>query len=51
VTKDASAEPALATVEALEGEAVVSEIRRMLGASSGDEAATRHARELVASGR
>lgn len=51
VVKDGSTEPALATVEALEGEGVVAEIRRMLGASSGDEAATRHARELVASGR
>ncbi len=51
VSKDAAVEPALATVEALSGEGVVAEIRRMLGASSNDEAATRHARELVASGR
>ncbi len=51
VSKDSSAEPALASVEQLEGEAVVDEIRRMMGGSSGDEAATRHARELVASGR
>lgn len=51
VSKNDAAEPALATVEVLEGEGVIAEIRRMMGASSGDEAATRHARELVASGR
>jgi DNA repair protein RecN (Recombination protein N) len=51
VVKDASTEPATATVELLAGEDVVAEIRRMLGAASGDEAATRHARELVESGR
>jgi DNA repair protein RecN (Recombination protein N) len=51
VSKDSSAEPALATVTRLEGEAVVDEIRRMMGGASGDEAATRHARELVASAR
>lgn len=51
ISKDSSAEPALATVARLEGEAVVDEIRRMMGGASGDEAATRHARELVASGR
>ena len=38
----------LATVERLEGEGVVEEIRRMLGGESSDEAATRHARELLA---
>jgi DNA repair protein RecN (Recombination protein N) len=36
-----------ATVTALDDEEVVAEIRRMLGAGEGDEAATRHARELV----
>jgi DNA repair protein RecN (Recombination protein N) len=41
-------EPATASVERLEGEAVVEEIRRMLGGESGDEAAERHARELLA---
>jgi DNA repair protein RecN (Recombination protein N) len=50
VVKDSSGTPALATVRTLEGEAVVEEVRRMLGAGTGDEAATRHARELVASG-
>jgi DNA repair protein RecN (Recombination protein N) len=41
-------EPATALVERLDGEAVVEEIRRMLGGESGDEAADRHARELLA---
>lgn len=40
-----------ATVTALDEEAVVNEIRRMMGASEGDEAATRHARELVSANR
>jgi DNA repair protein RecN (Recombination protein N) len=51
ITKDAHAKPASARVEALDGDRVVGEIRRMLGAGAGDEAATRHARELVESGR
>jgi DNA repair protein RecN (Recombination protein N) len=38
---------AQATVERLEGEGVVEEIRRMLGGERSDEAATRHARELL----
>jgi DNA repair protein RecN (Recombination protein N) len=38
----------LATVDRLEGEGVVEEIRRMLGGERSDEAATRHARELLA---
>jgi DNA repair protein RecN (Recombination protein N) len=38
----------LATVERLDGEGVVEEIRRMLGGESSDEAATQHARELLA---
>jgi DNA repair protein RecN (Recombination protein N) len=46
--KDLAGEQALASVERLEGEGVVAEIRRMLGADSSDEAATRHARELLA---
>jgi DNA repair protein RecN (Recombination protein N) len=46
--KDLDGETASATVERLEGEAVVEEIRRMLGGESSDEAATRHARELLA---
>ncbi|HEX4669600.1 MAG TPA: DNA repair protein RecN [Solirubrobacterales bacterium] len=39
---------AFATVAKLDGEGVVGEIRRMLGGESSDEAATRHARELLA---
>jgi DNA repair protein RecN (Recombination protein N) len=46
--KDVAGEQALASVERLEGEQVVAEIRRMLGAESSDEAATQHARELLA---
>jgi DNA repair protein RecN (Recombination protein N) len=46
--KDVDGEQAVATVERLDGEAVVEEIRRMLGGEGGDEAATRHARELLA---
>jgi len=45
--KDVAGKQALATVERLDGEAVVEEIRRMLGGESSDEAATRHARELL----
>jgi DNA repair protein RecN (Recombination protein N) len=46
--KDLSAERASASVRRLDGEGVVEEIRRMLGGGSSDEAATRHARELLA---
>ncbi len=46
--KDVAGERATATVERLDGEDVVEEIRRMLGGSSADEAADRHARELLA---
>jgi DNA repair protein RecN (Recombination protein N) len=46
--KDLDGEQAVARVERLEGEGVVAEIRRMLGGGSSDEAATRHARELLA---
>jgi DNA repair protein RecN (Recombination protein N) len=46
--KDLDSEPAIATVQRLEGEGVVEEIRRMLGGESSDEAATRHAQELLA---
>jgi DNA repair protein RecN (Recombination protein N) len=37
-----------ASVERVEGEDLVAEICRMLGADRGDEAASRHARELLA---
>jgi DNA repair protein RecN (Recombination protein N) len=46
--KDIEGERATATVQRLDGEGVVEEIRRMLGGSGSDEAATRHARELLA---
>ncbi len=46
--KDVSGERATATVRRLDGEGVVGEIRRMLGGERSDDAATRHARELLA---
>jgi DNA repair protein RecN (Recombination protein N) len=46
--KDVSGERASATVRRLDGEGVVEEILRMLGGERSDEAATRHARELLA---
>ncbi|HEY2334439.1 MAG TPA: DNA repair protein RecN [Solirubrobacterales bacterium] len=46
--KDVSGERASASVRRLDGEGVVEEIRRMLGGERSDEAATRHARELLA---
>jgi DNA repair protein RecN (Recombination protein N) len=45
--KDVGREEAVATVERLEGEGVVTEIRRMLGGESSDQAATEHAKELL----
>ncbi len=45
--KDVAGKKALASVERLEGEEVVAEIRRMLGAESSDQTATEHARELL----
>ena len=46
--KDVSGDRASASVRRLDGEGVVEEIRRMLGGERSDEAATRHARELLA---
>jgi DNA repair protein RecN (Recombination protein N) len=46
--KDVSGERATASVRRLDGEGVVEEIRRMLGGERSDDAATRHARELLA---
>jgi len=46
--KDVSGERAAASVRRLDGEGVVEEIRRMLGGERSDDAATRHARELLA---
>jgi DNA repair protein RecN (Recombination protein N) len=47
IQKDLSGERAAATVERLDGEGIVEEIRRMLGGESSDEGADRHARELL----
>jgi DNA repair protein RecN (Recombination protein N) len=46
--KAVSGEETKAIVERLDGEGVVEEIRRMLGGERSDEAATQHARELLA---
>lgn len=51
VEKRAGEGTVTATVRTLDEESVVSEIRRMMGADEGDEAATRHARELVSANR
>jgi DNA repair protein RecN (Recombination protein N) len=45
--KELAGGEAVATVERLDGEGVVEEIRRMLGGEESDEAATNHARELL----
>ncbi len=45
--KDVEGGQAVASVERLQGEGVVAEIRRMLGGAGSDEAADRHARELL----
>jgi DNA repair protein RecN (Recombination protein N) len=45
--KDVTDGRSLASVDRLDGEGVVEEIRRMLGGESSDEAATQHARELL----
>jgi DNA repair protein RecN (Recombination protein N) len=47
IAKDATVAPATTTVTALEGDAVVGELVRMLGASEQDAAAAEHARELL----
>jgi DNA repair protein RecN (Recombination protein N) len=47
IAKDASTVPARTTVTALDGDLVVGEIVRMLGAGDGDQAASEHARELL----
>jgi DNA repair protein RecN (Recombination protein N) len=46
--KDISGDRATASVRHLDGEGIVEEIRRMLGGERSDDAATRHARELLA---
>jgi DNA repair protein RecN (Recombination protein N) len=48
VAKETVASQARATVESVSDDGVVDELCRMLGAEAGDEAASRHARELLA---
>jgi DNA repair protein RecN (Recombination protein N) len=48
IEKTLGEEPALTTVAALDGDGVVAELCRMLGAEASDEAARRHAEELLA---
>ncbi len=47
IAKDTSADPARTTVTELASDAVVGELVRMLGADGGDQAARRHAEELL----
>jgi DNA repair protein RecN (Recombination protein N) len=47
IVKDAAAAPARTTVTALEGDGIVEELVRMMGAAETDLAAGAHARELV----
>lgn len=47
IAKDPAAVPARTTVTALQGETVVGELVRMLGAGAGDSAAAQHARQLL----
>jgi DNA repair protein RecN (Recombination protein N) len=48
IEKSAETDTTLTTVEALEGDGVVAELCRMLGAEASDTAARRHAKELLA---
>src|SRR5437764_617009 len=48
IEKETSAASSQASVEALEGQAVVAELCRMLGADTSDAGARRHARQLLA---
>jgi DNA repair protein RecN (Recombination protein N) len=47
IEKNLDAGQATAQVERVAGEGLVSEIVRMLGGEDGDEAAARHARQLL----
>src|SRR5690606_1312879 len=47
IAKDTTADPARTTVTALEDEQLVGELVRMLGADRDDDAARRHAEELL----
>ncbi len=47
IAKDSSVAPARTTVSVLDGDDVVGELVRMLGAGQGDRAASQHARQLL----
>jgi DNA repair protein RecN (Recombination protein N) len=47
IAKDGRTTPATTTVTSLEGDGVVGELVRMLGAGEGDRAASQHARQLL----
>src|SRR5205823_1108492 len=47
IAKNGSTAPATTTVTALDPDAVVPELVRMLGAAEGDRAASQHARQLL----
>ena len=47
IVKDPATVPATTTVNALDGDAIVGELVRMLGAGEGDRAASQHARQLL----
>jgi DNA repair protein RecN (Recombination protein N) len=47
IEKDLEREPAITTVAGIDGDEVVGELVRMLGAETGDRAAREHARELL----
>jgi DNA repair protein RecN (Recombination protein N) len=47
IAKDVGSRPARTVVRALDGDGVVEELVRMLGAAEGDHAASRHARQLL----
>ncbi|HUA70105.1 MAG TPA: DNA repair protein RecN [Solirubrobacteraceae bacterium] len=47
IVKDSNAVPARTAVSTLDGDGVVGELVRMLGAAEGDRAASRHARQLL----
>jgi DNA repair protein RecN (Recombination protein N) len=47
IAKDTGATPARTTVTSLDGDRVVGELVRMLGAGEGDRAASQHARQLL----
>jgi DNA repair protein RecN (Recombination protein N) len=47
IAKDTATTPPTTTVNSLEGDCVVGELVRMLGAAEGDRAASKHARQLL----